>query len=265
MFEEKILKWLLPKLLNKKKKSSIYNPYQQTDSDDNVESWYVVYLESLNGGPSYLVDSYNTENQTLGVFAPNENDIYCVEASMHLSAATQHDITTRCSYLGHSIEYKNLYKLYLFYLIPIYKIKTWLKIKLGIITQSYFNRRDYVVKENIRILQHIVEKYTINEEIMSLNILHELYTSRIFSHPNLSKIQKNLDLHLSALVENNDLNYDSTKRRYSLLGKAVITIAEHNKEQKRYKEAIYIQRAVMVLTGIIAFSAVIQALSHCNN
>jgi hypothetical protein len=264
MFKDRILNYLLPKLIAKK------SPYRIPRSGEEAKSvnCFTTYLGNDGQKPTYLVDGYNSDNKKLEVLALDESGNFTVKETINLLEALKHTIEVHQYYGLYAWHYNNLYDL-LFNRITRYdELKANLLRLWDTITQSRFNKKELVTKKTIELLTFLVDNHfkrgaeypnwnTQNEGIGVLSLMKELYGIRWVNHPNSNSQRKKLELYLDSLFKNGDLSKNDGK--YYVTGKALKTLEGHEENERRHKDTVGIQRKILWLTFIIAFAALIQA------
>jgi hypothetical protein len=132
------------------------------------------------------------------------------------------------------------------------RISQWLYNR----TTKFRNDRYFLLKKIIEIHVGKDKKFP-SEKIGFLEhqLFSEFYGNRAYSHPDYQSESSKFNLTLKSLVESNALKYENFK--YYLGGHALTEISEHELEDRRHRQKVSQTWVIVVLTAIIALSALI--------
>jgi len=266
MLKQRILRWLLPRLLARKSPSRI----PRSGEEGKKVNCYTTCIVSDNGDWLYLVDKFDKEKNELHVLALDYKKTFAVPESYsinHFSPEKFHFI----HYYGlYELHYKSVYDL-AFNFISKYDVATvHIRIFWDIISQSRFNKKILVTKTTRELLQFLVEKqlnYDVKNSENSFNfsrkaidefsLMTELYSMRWVSHPKSSQERMKLELYLDSLVQSGNLQKNN--HDYFVTGKALQTLEEYEENERRHQDAVKIQKGILWLTFVIALATMVEA------
>ena len=164
-------------------------------------------------------------------------------------------------YKTYDIQYFSLDDYLLKGVIPFYK----LKIHFNKAAQVLYNRKELSRSERMAALQLILEK-TVDDKnfcITVSSLLSLLHTQRWYYHPDRDRNINYNELLLDSLVESGDLEED--KGIYRLSKHALISLSEHEQEDRKHKEILRQSKAMTKLTVALIFVGLIQAYISFSN
>jgi len=165
---------------------------------------------------------------------------------------------------GHEFRYKSAHAFLLhqlFYLPYISIIKSW-------VSQTFYNTRTPVRSSRIELLKRLVRRrikyhteqgnYSIRDETGDslLDLLTDIYGTRIYLHPKIDEYRSNLLIDLDSLVATDDVKI--TINKYVAAGKAVATIAAYEEENRRHLDNKKHNNRIFWLTVILAIVGSLQ-------
>ena len=125
--------------------------------------------------------------------------------------------------------------------------------------QRRFNRQPLVRRERLTILKIISDEALKNRDYRasSITLATQLYSNRVFFHPERTQMLNYCALLLDSLVNSRDLILEN--HAYRLSPQALHTMAIHEEEDRRHRDMLAQQRAVKWLTFALIFVGLIQA------
>lgn len=266
MLKQRILKWIIPKLLIKKSPHRIPRSGKAGESMD----CYAIYICGQDKNPLHLVEDINKTNGELSTFTLDQNDTFSVRGTLDINELSPDSLSVIHYYNLYDLNYTNIYDLAFKFIFKVDVIKVKFKIFWNYLSQSRFNKKNLVTKKTIELLEFIVD-HQLNgnisrsdsyraQQIEGTNhifLMTELYSLRWVSHPHSNNQMKKLMLYLDSLTESGDLQRRDGK--YFVTGKALKTLEQYEENERRHKDAVGIQKKIFWLTMIIAFAAIIEA------
>ena len=267
--ESKLLRWLLPRLLSKKCGDRI----AMSGEEAKMVDCYVIHLRNIGGELLYLVSGVDTEKNELYVNSLNPKDkTFSVPETIPLSSIFTKQITVNHYYKGFTVHYGSVYDLLVKY-VTIYDVA---KIK-GLLlwehlSQSGFNKKSLVNQDSIELLKFMFNNqldsydsqsyssFTSSTTGISLfDLMTRIHSPRWINHPYSNRQEHKLEMHLESLLQSGDLKKDNSGNEYIVTGKALKSIEEYEKEERRHRDSVKMQRRIVWLTFIIALSTIAQA------
>ncbi len=86
MLKKWVIKWLLPKLLEKKSPQSI----PRSGDEGKLVNCFTIYLAAEWKKPTYLVAGFDPEKDELNVLALDENETFAIEEVISLDEALKY-------------------------------------------------------------------------------------------------------------------------------------------------------------------------------
>jgi hypothetical protein len=125
--------------------------------------------------------------------------------------------------------------------------------------QALFNRKRLVRVDRMKALRHLIEQRIGRRDAKSspVQLLAEIHTFRAFHHPNKEEQLAYSALLMDSLVASGDLSNDQGS--YKVTPKALVTLAQHDEDNRRHRDNKIIQWLVVWLTIILAIAAAIEA------
>jgi hypothetical protein len=125
--------------------------------------------------------------------------------------------------------------------------------------QLLFNRKKLVRVDRIKALRHLVEQRIGRRDARSspVQLLAELHSFRAFHHPTKEEQIAYCTLLMDSLVASGDLSFEQGS--YRVAPKALVTLAQHDEDNRRHRDNTIIQWLVVWLTTILAIAAGIEA------
>lgn len=137
-------------------------------------------------------------------------------------------------------------------------IKTSVIMFYDKVAQFLFNKRKFETKRRHELLKFLVREYMGSKNGFGyVGVLHNLHSSRIFSHPDLSGETVKIMAHLNALVDTGELRMDHGN--YHITGLAFKTLSEYEDENRKHKANLWMQGLIIVLTLLVVFGTMVQA------
>lgn len=122
-----------------------------------------------------------------------------------------------------------------------------------------FNRRSQLEASRDRLLQYVVDEFAVSRTSFdSGGILTKMYRFKWYSHPAATSARVRTDYLLESLAETGDLK-STGHGQYVVTPRAFKTLADMRESQRRHRQSMVIQFAVVFLTAGSLLAAVIQA------
>ena len=127
------------------------------------------------------------------------------------------------------------------------------------LSRLIFNRRSQLEASRDELLQYVVDEFAVSRTSFdSGGILTKMYRFKWYSHPAATSARVRTEYLLESLAETGDLKR-SGNGQYVVTPLAFKTLAEMREAQRRHRQSIGIQYAVVFLTLGTLFAALIQA------
>lgn len=125
--------------------------------------------------------------------------------------------------------------------------------------QILFNRKKLVRVDRMKALRHLVEQRIEKRDARSspAQLLAQIHTFRAFQHPNKEEQLAYSALLMDSLVASGDLSNEQGS--YKVTPKALVTLAQHDEDNRRHRDNKIIQWLMVWLTIILAIAAAIEA------
>jgi hypothetical protein len=125
--------------------------------------------------------------------------------------------------------------------------------------QRVFNRKKLVRVDRMMALRHLVEQRIGRRDARSspVKLLSDLHTFRAFSHPSHDEQLAYSTLLMDSLVASGDLSIEQGS--YEVTPKALVTLAQHDEDNRRHRDNKNVQWLVAWLTLILTVAAVVDA------
>jgi hypothetical protein len=183
-----------------------------------------------------------------------DGNTYSVPAGVSWESAL--DASIDCShYIGvYEFQYKSPLVLLFRELLLLPRIEIF-KDRLQ---QKQFNRQRLVRRERIAILKLVAEEAlrSRNYRANSVTLAAQLYSNRVFFHPEREQMLNYCSLLLDSLASSGDLTLDN--HAYRLAPRALQTMATHEEEDRRHRDMLAQQRAAKWLTFALIFVGLLQ-------
>jgi hypothetical protein len=127
------------------------------------------------------------------------------------------------------------------------------------ISKFFFNQKKLVMKERQDILRILLD-YTVSrhdQSISLIGLITEIYSVKWVEHPDSEFIQHKMNIYLDSLVASDDLQKNGA--HYIVTPKAILTLEEYERADRRHNQIINIQRVLLFLSFMMAFFASVQA------
>lgn len=127
------------------------------------------------------------------------------------------------------------------------------------VTQMRFNRLRLVRKDRIEILRLVLESSIekASFQTSSVTLAANLYSNRLFFHPEKEQMINHCSLLLESLVASGDLAHKDGV--YKLAPKALHTLSQYEEDDRRHKDMLAQQKALKWLTLSLIFVGLLQA------
>ncbi|NCP62678.1 MAG: hypothetical protein GW748_05130 [Alphaproteobacteria bacterium] len=262
MPKQKILTWLLPKLLSHEVPKYI----PRTGEKGKAVNLYVITLINKKGKEEHLIDSIDLKKNKLFVRSLNEEKKeFSVENSIDVIGLKEYIFDFR-HYLGlHEFNYRNIYYVFLSYIMSWDKLRVKFDVFTNRLSNYYHNKKGTFTKGRMDILKSMLELqmtletsfYNKSNGVGKWELMSKIYTDRWILNPLRIEIRNKFELYLASLVSSGDIT--ETDGYYVVEGKALKTLEEDEREERTHKDAKRGRNRIFWLTVIIAFSALVQA------
>jgi hypothetical protein len=242
----KYYKWLLVPLLQKRLSSS------DNGVGSKKKGRYIVYLKSGNE-LNLIIENINDD----GVVGKQWNGAkYDSSISVPFEQFKSTDVKIKHDDGEYLIICNSLSDYFFEYKTGIYYLKKSIR-RLG---KFIFNKRKLVMIEIHELLRVLIDIYIekSGEGVGVVDLMTRLYSMEWVTHPEGDAREEKVRLYLKALVESKDVVKNGTK--YCILPQAILTIEKYEEEERRHKKQINLQRVLVFLTFLLAFSALLQAI-----
>lgn len=136
------------------------------------------------------------------------------------------------------------------------------------ISQRIYNSRARFIRERMAVLQKILERdlsadrSSPGKEIgwSQFDLLSDMYSMRIFLHPNYNAEARRFFLLLDSLVDSGDMVRNGNSFR--VCARAMTTIANYEIEGRRHRIAVLQNWIIIILTIVLAASAVLEIFGY---
>lgn len=124
--------------------------------------------------------------------------------------------------------------------------------------QDRFNREGLVRLDRMTILRFLTEESIKKRgyKVSSVTLAANLYSNRVFFHPEREQMLNYCSLLLDSLVKSKDLILDECA--YSLAPQALQTIAAYEEDDRRHRDMLAQQRALKWFTFVLIFVGLMQ-------
>lgn len=240
-----------------------------------VDCYTFELLERDDDLPTCRVVSFDPKSADLSVHIirteqkdENRSDI------MNLSVAVARSLRITHYYRGWQIPYGSISLFCFLYFTRLWYprllvLKLYLQMKRIVFLKRNLKRHNsmeilrYVAEYNLRVpvseldmILPLTDRRAFDEDTLSRAIYGELFGS----HRQSAKLNRLIAFHLDALTTRGDLvQPDRTKRRFVLNGRAFKTIEEYDEQERRHREILNLQLALVILTLVLALAALIQS------
>lgn len=262
MLKQKILTWLLPKLLSQEVPKFI----PRTGEEGKAINLYVITLSDKKSDEQHLVDNIDSKENKLFVRTlSDEKKEFSIENSIDVSGLQEY-ILNITHYLGlHEFNYRNIYYVFLSYITSWDKIRAKFDVFSNCLSNFYHNKKGTFTKDRMSILNSMLELQLSREPsfanksdgVSAIELMNTIYTDRWIASPFHREIRKEFQLNLDSLVSSEDIG--ETDGYYVVKGRALKTLEEDEREERTHKDAKRGRNRIFWLTMIIAFAALVQA------
>ena len=259
-----IYKKVLKKISSKKCKNRILR------SGDGIEkvNCYVYYLYNLDNDskPEFLFK--RLKNEKVICYKWNGKQ-FNKESYIELSIEDIEKYNSKFyHYYGSiTIEYTSFNDFVFHCISKLIYIKIYFQRKYQKLMQYFFNKKELTSKSRIELLKLLLDMqlddkrhaFDSSSSISMTTIIYELYTIKIYGHPQSDRKLNELDMNLKSLLETVDLTQNSDSGYY-VTAKALKTIEEYEQEERRHNDNLNLQRIMGIITTLIMLFTAVQAL-----
>jgi hypothetical protein len=266
MLKKYILRWLLPKLIEKRSPS---NEIPRSGKEGEKVNCYSVHLCDEEGKFIYSVTGLSKTKKSLILLSRNNN----ISTKILKSISLNQFIVTHFYGLD-TKDYNNIYNLAFNFVFKfdvfIFKCrKLW-----NFFIQYFFNRKELTIKNSMELLNAIID-YELNPDLDPLlgsltkngvgvaSLMTKQFSIRWLDHPNKEIIQKKLQLYLESFVESGDLkvNKEQYSVTYSITPKALKTLEIYEENERKHKDNVRLQWLLVIFTAVMTLTSIFQYLA----
>ncbi len=228
----------------------------RTGDDGKVVNCYSISLYA-GDTPLLLVDEVNNDGFVGSYFESNR---FNPRAS--LPFALMYGVTIRIEHY-HGL-YTHVYQGVFDYCwhewTGFYKVQSFLSSMKHQVPQFFFNKKTLQLPSRMIILEKAIAKQSVkpHKTFSSLDIMTYVYGMRWYLHPKKTEVKQKMELYLESFVASGELSSPSSFD-YKVTGKAIATLEQYQIEIARAKSDLNNQRAIVVLTIILAIFTGFQA------
>lgn len=251
MQAEKLKHWIITTVISrllKKKCPDIIS--------DNRTNCFAVFVKSRSDSNKKTFINSISEGNLIGQWKDLNRILH--DETILISSLDFSDISIRQYFRGSLIEYDSLIK----FLIRVnyYEVKSELEKLTGFIHQFFYNRKKLVMLDRIQLLRKLVKCYYENGEqgVSGTGLLIEIYSVWYVLHPQADELREKLTIFLKSFIMSGELTSTSSGN-YVVTGKAILTLDQYEQEERRHQQNVRLQWLIVLLTIILALSALIQA------
>jgi hypothetical protein len=257
LISKKLYQWQLEIILKKKCKYPIVNDENGiTDAEGKKLNCYDVAIDK-DTEPFFYVEKVQDDKLVGRLW--NGTTYNSQESSISIDSIADYRFSITHRYGYSTVRYATIYG----YLIS--KLTYWPYIRIDILTwldrhyQYLFNKKRIVTKKRIEVLKAILNHYfeSTHSGINIIDLMVRLYSIRWVLHPGSDDETKKIQLYLDSLIVSGDIQ--KVNEEYVVLGKALTTIEQYEREERNHVGAVKLQRRMFYLTFILAIAAVVQA------
>ncbi|HDZ9267318.1 TPA: hypothetical protein RUZ06_003491 [Vibrio cholerae] len=141
----------------------------------------------------------------------------------------------------------------------LYKLQTFFAWSKHHVPQFFFNKKSLQLPTRMKILEKIISKQSVDpsKTFSSLDIMNYVYGLRWYSHPQRTDVRQKMELYLESFVASGEIKRFSGD--YQMAGQAVATLEQYQIEVARAKSDSRNQKAIVMLTIILAIFTGFQA------
>lgn len=184
---------------------------------------------------------------------------YSKHVRLALPRALEHRLKV-IHYVGSAeVEYEGVLRFWLGHLSRIPYVLLFSRRTADRLSRLIFNRRSQLEASRDRLLQYVVDEFAVSRAPFdSGGILTKMYRFKWYSHPAATSARVRTDYLLESLAETGDLK-STGSGQYVVTPLAFKTLADMREGQRRHRQSMVIQFAVVVLTAGTLLAALIQA------
>jgi hypothetical protein len=257
-FTKFLYDWLLPIAL----KNTCFNKFPhdripRSGEEGKKVHCYLVSTKNPDGSNSIVKDY---KNGTLTLYTLKDKSTQ----EINISKIFINSISIEHFYSYYDIEFKNIYDFAFNYITKFIYIKINTNKLTNVLSQYFFNKNTLIAKNKIEILRYLLEiqynnnnHLSISKGIDIISLSTKIHSIRLLNHPNKDILLNKIRLCLDALIYSEDIvNNDS---HYLATGKAITTIENFDREERRHNDLKKLQRRTISLTFILIIVGLIQA------
>ena len=136
---------------------------------------------------------------------------------------------------------------------------SYIKIIMDIIRQYFFKKKKIHTKKSIDVLKILIKLHNEKKPIHSSipHMMTDIYSINWVDHPDKEFAKRELTLHIDSFLKNEEIEPDSSST-YTVTGKAIQTIQLYEEQERKHRENVLIQMAIISLAVVTAICAVIE-------
>jgi len=253
---KKLNSWLIERVL--KHVVSLDCPtriHRSGEAGSKVRCYYAVI--KIMGHEELLVKRV-TNDKVLGFLWDKNSQRFDEEATIALQWLDPYSLNIR-RYIGYlEVTYDSLWDYLIKDQTGYMAFRAFLYRTHSLVAQYIFNKRTLELKKRHELLSFLIQNYGSMRSNFSLVILmHKVYSSYSFRHPDKEKLKQLLELQLDSFVRSGELIKHNGS--YQLTGKAIQTLETFQVESRRHKMAVIQQWLMITLTFLLALIGLVQA------
>lgn len=216
--------------------------------------YYSTYLSFDEYGERLLARETN-DKAVVGLWW-NERDSRGYEASIPIELLTESPLIIRHYYKEIEVDYNGALEFWL----AVSTLKSMRILWLKRARQWLFNKKPLARLARYTVLSYVFERGSRkrNYQTNATNMLNEMYGNAWLQHPQNREVLWHYEFVLKSLADSGDLL--EMKGFYKLAPKSLLTLAKHEEEDARHKDAIRQQKVLGALTFVLAIVGTLQLL-----
>jgi len=216
---------------------------------------FVVHVDYKDGKPYLLLDDF-----ALGIVKGKEwnGSSYSITSSLPLQGLDAYSLNIVHYYGSSEIRFSGIWDFVINRLTGLAYAKIPVLRTIEKLDQYFFNKKRLITKQRMELLKVMLDHHIqrSGQGFGIVGLMTELYSSRWIRHPEGEMQERKLQLYLNSLVESGELERNGT--RYTIKGKAILTIEKFEEEERRHSENVRLQRGMFFLTVVIVVFTLFQ-------
>ena len=187
------------------------------------------------------------------------NDEFRRDASIPFKWIHSKNVSIVHYYKGNEFQYKSMIDFYVNGFTQKDKIIAICYKYFSIVFQFFYNRKRLVMVKRHELLKVLVQYHINNahEAINLIDLMTKMHLLNWVDHPKADEGETELELYLKSLVETGEVKEKDTG--YIVTGSAIKTIEDYEHAERRHRDNVRIQRAMVIITAVLALFSLIQA------